>query len=183
MKYKDIITNGMDFLAKQDKTVFIGEGLINAGHIYGTMTNVPKDKCVEMPIAENLIMGVGMGLSMGGYIPIIVFQRMDFMLNAADCIINHLALAIQFSGGVLRLPLIIRCIVGSQSKTFDVGQQHRHDFTSFFSEYIQTYKLEDTSYESIYNEITRDEVQCPVIIVEHKDKYETEINDAITQGL
>ena len=183
MNYKDNITNGMDFLAKQEKVVFIGEGIVNAGRIYGTMKNVPSNKCIEMPIAENLVMGVGMGLSMGGYIPVVVFQRMDFMLNAADCIINHLALAIQFSEGVLRMPLIIRCIVGSQSKKFDIGAQHRHDFTSFFSEYIQTFKAEDTNYEKLYGEITAENAQCPIMVVEHKDLYETELNDAITQGL
>ena len=37
-------------LAKHLDVVFLGEGLVNAGRIYGTLDDVPVKKCIEMPI-------------------------------------------------------------------------------------------------------------------------------------
>lgn len=179
MLYKEVVKDEMTQLASYDNTVFIGEGIINAGRLYGTLDNVPTTKCIEMPVAENLIAGCGLGLAMTGFVPIIVFQRMDFMLNAADAIINHIALAIRLSGGNLKIPMIIRAVVGSMDKSFDVGPQHQHDFAQVFSNYIQTFKAEDISYIKLYNQLMGLDAQCPVMVIEYKDMYEKELNDAI----
>ena len=141
MKYKELVTEQMNWLQKQPKTVFIGEGMINADRIYETLNNVPSTQCIEMPIAENLIMGTAIGLALKGWRPIVVFQRMDFMLCAADQIINHLALIDKMSNGQYKCPVIIRCIIGSRKEKFWVGEQHNHDFTSVFSPFIQTVRF------------------------------------------
>ena len=99
MTYQEAITDEMAYLGKKRDVMFLGQGLVNAGRIYHTLDGVAKRNCVEMPIAENLIMGCGIGLAMHGLRPVVVFQRMDFMLIAADQIINHLAL-IHFEIGV-----------------------------------------------------------------------------------
>ena len=117
MTYKEHIIDSMEWLSEQKDTVFIGEGLINAGGIYGTMDKVPIKRCIEMPIAENLIVGAAMGLTLLGYRPIVVFQRMDFMLVAADAIINHLCKIPAMSGDRVKLPVIIRAIIGNQDKS------------------------------------------------------------------
>ena len=61
-----------------------------------------------MPVAENLTMGVAIGLALRKARPVVIFQRMDFMLIASDAIINHLALMPKMSGGQFNLPVIIR---------------------------------------------------------------------------
>lgn len=170
MIYKDEIVDSMKFLAEQSDTLFIGNGLLNGDRIYGTLDKVPTQKCIEMPVAENLIAGVAIGLSLRKYRPVVIFQRMDFMLIAADAIINHLALMPKMSGGQFELPLIIRCIVGSQSTKFDVGEQHRKDFSSLFEPYIQVVSLKDASlvlesYKEAYSRTT------PTMFVEYKDSY------------
>lgn len=176
MTYKNHITNTMGWLAEQKDTVFIGEGLINAGRIYGTMDCVPKKKCIEMPIAENLIVGTAMGLALQGFRPIVVFQRMDFMLVAADAIINHLCKIPEMSGEQVKLPVIIRAIIGNQSKEFDVGEQHRQDYTHIFQPYIFTIPLTVPSDISIlYKDIYLKHNEHPVLVIERYNKYEEKV--------
>src|SRR3990167_2617600 len=120
MEYIDSIKQDMKWLAQQKDVVFIGQGLIKGDRIYHTLDEVPTDKCIEMPIAENLIMGVANGLAIKGYRPVVIFQRMDFMLIAADQIINHTALMEEMSNGQFKCPVIIRTCIGSQKDTFCV---------------------------------------------------------------
>lgn len=173
MTYKENLVRSMEWLAKQKKSVFLGEGLLNAGRIYGTLTGVPNEKCLEFPIAENLIMGSAIGLAIEGWKPVVVFQRMDFMLIAADQIINHACLIPQMSGGQFTLPIIIRAIVGSRNPNFDVGLQHNHDFTEIFIKYIRTYRITkvghtaQTIYKKAYNSCE------PCLIVEDRDLYDS----------
>ena len=169
MKYQESIKKEMEWLAGKDNVVFLGEGLINAGRIYGTLDDVPNKKCVEMPIAENLIAGSAIGLALKGYRPIVIFQRMDFMLIASDAIINHMALIPQMSGHKIKLPIIIRAIIGSRDKKFDVGPQHQHDFTHIFDTYMITEKYESKVYQEAYK---TDE---PVLVVEDRDLYDSSI--------
>jgi pyruvate/2-oxoglutarate/acetoin dehydrogenase E1 component len=162
----------MTWLSKQKKVIFLGEGIINAERVYNTLCNVSLKKCVEFPIAENLIVGSAIGLALKGYRPIVIFQRMDFMLMAADQIINHLALIPRMSGKRIRLPIIIRAIIGSRSPKFDVGCQHNKDLTHVFSKWVTTFELntKDKDAETVYKHAW--ELNSPVLIVEDKDLYD-----------
>lgn len=170
MRYKESITDAMTMLGKCDDTVFIGEGITNAGRIYNTLDDVPMKKCIEMPIAENLISGCGMGLAIAGFHPVIVFQRMDFMLIAADSIINHIALFKKYAGR--NLPIIIRAIIGSQSKKFDVGEQHQHDFQHVFDKYIQTVAVGPLQHDARAVYKFAYTTKSPFMVIEEYDKYE-----------
>ena len=55
MLYQEGIAKAMANLSKKEDIVFLGEGIINAGRIYDTMNEVDLKKCIEMPIAENLM--------------------------------------------------------------------------------------------------------------------------------
>jgi pyruvate/2-oxoglutarate/acetoin dehydrogenase E1 component len=168
VKYGDHLTLDMGWLARQTKTVFLGEGITNAGRIYGTMDRVTLKNCIEMPIAENLIVGSAIGLAIAGYRPIVIFQRMDFMLVSADAIINHLALLPEVSGGQFELPVIIRTIIGNRGIKFNAGLQHCHNFTRVFEPYIRTIPYQPGIYQKVLAQTK------PVIIVEERDEYETD---------
>ena len=172
MTYQSKIKEAMTWISKQEKSVFLGEGLTNAGRIYSTLDSVPTRKCLEMPICENLIMGAAIGLALEGLKPIVVFQRMDFMMIAADAIINHLVLMPQMSGGQFTLPVLIRAIVGSTDRSFDVGEQHRHDFSKLFSPYIRVVEIKKrmdawVAYRMAYSK------NYPIMIIEWRNLYET----------
>ncbi|KKN15954.1 hypothetical protein LCGC14_0980870 [marine sediment metagenome] len=170
MTYRDKIVEELALLGRKKKAVFLGEGINTGDRIYGTMNRVKAHKCVEMPVAENLIAGCAVGLAMKGLKPIVVFQRMDFMLIAADQIINHAALIGEMSGGQFPMPIIFRTIVGSQSDKFEVGPQHKHDFTHIFEPYIMTVRYAPSLhlYRGAYESV------APTLIVERKDDYELE---------
>jgi len=163
--YKSTIIKEMNWLGEQENTVFLGQGITCGDRFYSTLEGVPKEKCIEFPVAENLMMGCALGLALEGYRPIVLFQRMDFMLIAADQIINHLALMPGMSGNQFHLPVIIRACIGSQSTKFDVGSQHRKDFSSLFSFHIPTKEFKEGSYKEAFASNT------PTMIVERKDSY------------
>lgn len=170
MKYKEAVRALMRTLTIFDGVVFLGEGIMNAGRVYGTMDDVPRDRCLEMPVAENLIMGVAMGLCLEGFKPVVVFQRMDFMTVAADAIINHLALLPAMSNGQIQFPILIRAIIGEQDSKFEMGPQHCKDLTHMFDRYIKTVRLENLQAlgEPLWSE--------PLLITEERGKYETDFD-------
>lgn len=141
MTVKEAIAEEMYKLSLIKNSVFLGENIINSGRIYGTLNQVPIKKCIEMPVAENLIAGAAVGLAISGYIPICIFQRMDFMLIAADAIINHACLLPKISGGIIRLPIIFRTVKASLNKDFFVGYQHSKDLTHVFEPYMPVYQV------------------------------------------
>jgi len=177
VNYKDAVTQTMEEIAKKDSVVLLGQGLLTGDRIYGTLDGVPTNKCIELPCAENLHMGIALGLALKGYTPVVIFQRMDFILIAADQIINHLALWPKMSGGQFKLPIIIRVIVGSTDKKFDVGPQHNKDFSELFMPYLTVNQFRrgmdiKNAYEVAFNE------QEPTMMVEYKDCYNEEIKNA-----
>lgn len=168
--YKTELGLAMEKLVEHDDVVLMGQGLLKGDRIYGTLNNVSTSKCLEMPIAENLIMGAALGLAIAGYKPVVIFQRMDFMLIAADQIINHLSLFPKMSNGRVKLPVIIRTCIGSQTSKFWVGMQHNKDLTYIFEPHIKVVKLtQEDMIETAYKEAY--ESNEAVMIVEYKDLF------------
>jgi len=170
MTNKEQITLAMQHLAKKKKVVFLGENIINSGRIYGTLDKVSTRKCIEMPVAENLIAGTAIGLALEGYHPVCIFQRMDFMLIAADQIINHACLIPKMSGDSVVLPIIFRTIKAKLSSDFWVGHQHSKDLTHVFRPYMPVYEVPKyatptTAYEQAYK------LNKPVLVVEDYKHY------------
>ena len=165
--FKDDITEAMATLGRKKNTVFLGENIINSGRIYGTLNKVSIKKCIEMPVAENLIAGAAIGLALAGYRPVCIFQRMDFMLIAADAIINHASLIPKMSGGTVKLPIIFRTIKASLDNKFWVGHQHSKDFTYIFKDHLTTYSIGEKSLsepQRVY--ALAYDLQKPVLVVE-----------------
>jgi len=133
MTYKDHITHAMNKLAKDPKTVFVGYNLAYGSHAYGTLEGIPKNRILETPIAENLMVGMAMGMSLEGYKPIVIFERHDFLWIAMDAIRNHLDMMPRLSGGQFDFPVIIRTIVGTDTP-LDPGVQHKQDYTDVLHE-------------------------------------------------
>lgn len=173
--FKDDITKAMQILARKKNTVFLGENVINSGRIYGTLNKVSTKRCIEMPVAENLIAGTAIGLAIAGYRPICIFQRMDFMLIAADQIINHAALIPKMSGGSVKLPIIFRTIKAYLDDKFWVGHQHSKDFTHVFAPYIKHFVIPHVTkgVQQVYSEAY--ELGEPVLVVEDYNSFGKEV--------
>ncbi len=171
MKYSDAVTESMNMLAKEENVIFLGYN-INFGSLgYGTLKDIPKEKRIETPLAENLMTGLAIGMSLEGYRPIIFFERHDFMLNALDGLINHSDKIKEMSKGQFEPLIIVRAVIGG-TKPLNPGAQHTQDFTEAFRKLIKfpIYKPE-TSKEVIEAYNLARESKGPVMIIEKKDLY------------
>ncbi len=174
MKYKDAIKKSMEMLAKEENVIFVGYNINYGSQMYGTLTNVPKSKKLEMPVAENLMTGLCMGLAIEGYKPVLIFERHDFILNSLDSILNHLDKIERMSDGQFTTPVIIRAIVGSK-KPLHPGPQHIQDFTKFFKNFFSfpVYELNDSKEIIKYYKHAKS-VKTPIMLIEKRELYEKE---------
>lgn len=128
LTYKDALIAENTAISTFDGTIFIGYGLMK-GRALSTLKNVPETKIIEMPVAENLMVGFATGLALKGYMPVVFIERMDFLLNALDAIVNHLDKIKALSDGEFSPAVIIRCIVGNKTKPLYTGVTHVQDFS------------------------------------------------------
>lgn len=174
MKYKDALKESMEMLAKNKKTIFLGYNISFGSKAYGTLTDIPNKQKIETPVAENLIIGLAIGLSLEGYRPVVFFERHDFIPNAMDGIINHLDKIENMSKGQFKTPVIIRAVVGS-TKPLYPGPQHMQDFTKIFKDIFSFSVYELNTPEDIikyYNLVKSS--KKPVMLVEKRDLYDLE---------
>ncbi len=177
MKYKDAIKQSMEMLAQDKNRVFLGYNVKFGSNAYGTLSDIPKSKLIETPVAENLMIGLATGMSLEGYLPVVFFERHDFMLDALDGIVNHLDKLESMSEGQYKTPVIIRAVIGSK-KPLDAGIQHTQDFSEAFKKMIKFPIYEPkTSLEAIqtYEEIR--DLQKPIMVIERKDLYDIDFED------
>lgn len=133
MSYFSEIEAAMTEFGRDPAARFVGYGLLPAKTARG-LAGVADDQIIETPTAENLMLGVAIGLSLRGLKPLVIFERMDFLLNAADALVNHLDKIEKISGGQFDPIVIIRCIVGNQRKPLFTGLTHTQDLTIGFDQ-------------------------------------------------
>jgi pyruvate/2-oxoglutarate/acetoin dehydrogenase E1 component len=131
------LTKSMTMLARHPKTLFVGQNMLYDGQrMHASFAGVPMERRIEMPVCEDMQMGFCTGLALEGYIPVCVFPRIDFMLLAANQLVNHLDKMEGFKPKV-----IIRTAVGSKSP-LNPGPQHTQDHTSAFSLMLKNIPVE-----------------------------------------
>ena len=152
MKYKEELIKSMKWLGEKDNTLFLGQATACSGHaISGTLTEVPKEKLIELPVMEEVQMGMCTGLSLEGYVPISIYPRFNFMLLAINQLVNHIDKLKHMSRGMLIPKVIVRVAVGAK-KPIDGGLQHTQDFTEALKHMlIDTKVVELTEPEQIAN--------------------------------
>lgn len=128
--YKAALGQAMRDLAADPLVCFVGYGVRYGGQAAGTLKGIPPDQLIETPVAENLMVSMAIGLALAGRRPVVFIERMDFILNALDAIVNHLDKASRMSHGTFAPAVIIRAVVGNQSKPLFTGATHTQDFTA-----------------------------------------------------
>lgn len=174
MKYKDAVKKSMDFLASDKKVLFVGYNTKYGSRAYGTMKDISFGKCIETPVAENLMVGMAIGLSLEGYKPVLYFERHDFLLNGMDGIVNHLDKLNKMSANQFKMPVIIRAVVGGK-KPINPGVQHTQDYTKAIREMISFPIIELKKVSEIipaYKKALK--TKGPIMIIEKRDLYESE---------
>ena len=89
--YKDELIKSMNYLAEKPNTIFVGQQTAYAGNpMSTTILDVSKDKMIETPVFEEVQMGMSTGLGMTNMCVITFYPRWDFLICAANQLINHL---------------------------------------------------------------------------------------------
>jgi len=141
MIYFEELKKAMEMLAEHPDTIFIGQSVKYSGTgLFDSFVNVSEDKKYEMPVAENLQMGISTGLALTGKIPISVYPRWNFLINATDQIVNHLDKLPLITDYEMIPKVIIRVAIGS-TNPIDPQEQHKGDFTKAFTSMCQTIEI------------------------------------------
>jgi pyruvate/2-oxoglutarate/acetoin dehydrogenase E1 component len=179
--YKDAITASMTMLGKDPLARFIGYGLTkpdNAGlaaGAAGTLVGVPMNQRIESPVAENLMAGLAIGLSLKGYKPVVFYERFDFVINALDAIVNHADKMKLMSRGQFNPAIIFRVVVGNYGKPLYTGVTHTQNHSEAIRHLVSfpVIELKDAgTIESVYRKAKTDqEAGTSTMLVELKDMW------------
>ena len=198
MNFCEAINQALHLAMAMDKKVICyGLGIDDPMRIFGTTKELSekfgKDRVFDVPTSENSLIGIGTGLAIGGFKPIFVSQRFDFILLAMDQIVNAAAKWYYMFGSRKSVPIVIRLIVG---RGWGQGPTHSQSLHSWFSHIpglkvvmpSNPYDAKGLLLSSIFD-------KNPVIFIEHRwlynledkvplDKYFIEIGKAkkITTG-
>jgi pyruvate/2-oxoglutarate/acetoin dehydrogenase E1 component len=129
MRYKEELIRSMNWLADKENTIFLGQACAVSGHsISGTITEVPLEKRIELPVFEETQLGISTGMALEGFVPITIYPRFDFFILSINQLVNHLDKMNDMSKGEMRPKVIIRVGVGAK-KPLDAGPQHTQNHT------------------------------------------------------
>jgi 2-oxoisovalerate dehydrogenase E1 component len=94
--------------------------------VYRGLTEaLPYHRLFNAPISEGAIVGSAVGYGMCGGRVVVELMYCDFLGRAGDEVFNQLPKWQAMSGGILKMPVVVRVSVGSK-----YGAQHSQDWTS-----------------------------------------------------
>ena len=174
-KYFDELKRAMEYLGEQDDTIFLGQAVEYAGTaMTNTLKAVSRDKLLEMPVDEEMQMGITNGLAVAGSVPISIYPRWNFLLLTMNQLINHLDRFPEYSHGEYIPKAIIRTGIGSE-RPLNPQAQHVGDFTDGFKlmvKNMEVIRLEEPEdiFPAYYKAYNRTDGKS-TLIVEYGDFY------------
>ena len=175
-----------DLFNLNSKVLMFGEDIetsneFNPGQ-YGGAFKVTKDLSIKYPgrvrntpISEAVIVGLGSGLALSGFIPIIEIMFGDFTTLIFDQILQHATKFRMMFNGKVNVPLLIRTPMGGKR---GYGPTHSQSLEKHFLGIPDLVVLALNSrvdpsetYQAIMRQLT-----SPVLLIENKSLYTTRIN-------
>ena len=175
MKYFEELKRSMEFLAADARTLFIGQAVAVPGTaMSNTLRDVDKSRLVELPVAEEMQMGMTTGLALAGRVPVSIFPRWNFLLCGMSQLINHLDKLDAMSNGGYRAKAIVRTGIGSE-RPLHPQQQHVGDYTDalrLMCRTIEVIRLDEPEqiFPAYERALLRDDGRS-TLIVEYGDYY------------
>lgn len=171
--YKQALCRAMDALAEIPNSIFLGQAVACEGTaMRGTLESVPRHKLLEMPVAEDMQMGMATGMAIGGYLPICIYPRWNFLLLAVSQLVLHLDKLKEYSGRGYNPRVIVRTAIATDYP-LDPGSQHVGDFTEAFRMMLRNVAIVRLQVaEEIEDEYRRATVRdCSTLFVEDMRRY------------
>ncbi len=175
MKYFDELKRTMEWLARHPKVIFVGQTAAVPGtFMYQTLRDVPQDKALEFPVNESFQMQFSLGLALGGYVPVSIYPRQNFLLLATGDMVNTLDKFQDITSGEVNPQIIIRVAVGPD-KPVHPGHQHVGNYAEAFRclfDHIEVVELNEP--EDIFPAYERALMRPdpkPMLLIEHGNYY------------
>lgn len=172
--YREAIRLAMLHEMESDPTVLLlGEDVGEPGGPFktdeGLFAQFGPNRVIDTPIAENGFLGVGIGLAITGFRPVVEIMFADFLLTAADALVNEAAKFRFLAGGRFEVPLTVRAIGGATGR---FGAQHSQTTESWYIG-IPGLKVVAASTAADAYGLLRSAIRDPnpVLFYEHKGLY------------
>ena len=176
LEYSEALNEALREEMRRDPSVFLmGEGIAERGGIWKVTENLMQEfgpkRVRDTPIAEASFTGAAVGAAITGMRPVVELMFVDFVMLAMDPIVNQAAKYHLMTGGLGRVPLVVRTQGGSGTT---IAAQHSQSLEALFY-HIPGLKvvMPSTPYDAkgLLKSAIRDD--APVIFIEHKLLYTT----------
>ncbi|MBI2718397.1 MAG: dehydrogenase [Rhizobiales bacterium] len=160
-------------MTRDERLIAYGEECREWGGAFGVYRGLsdilPYQRLFNSPISEAAIVATAVGHGLEGGRALIELMYGDFIGRAGDEIFNQMAKWHAMSGGVLKLPVVLRCSVGSK-----YGAQHSQDWTALVA-HIPGLKVvyPATPYDAKGLLASALSSEDPVIVFESQRLYDT----------
>ncbi|MDK1031271.1 MAG: transketolase C-terminal domain-containing protein, partial [Planctomycetia bacterium] len=175
MSYVEAIAAVTGRQMETDDRVFVmGEevGHMGGGAYKATkgLSEIYPGRVLDTPISEGGFSGFGCGAAMAGLRPIVEIMFPDFVLVAADQVLNHIGKLRHIYGGKASIPIVFRtrCAIG-----LGYGGQHSMDSGALFALFPGwriVAPVTPYDYIGMFNSAMR--CEDPVLVFEHASLYD-----------
>jgi acetoin:2,6-dichlorophenolindophenol oxidoreductase subunit beta len=165
-------------MERDDSVMVVGEDVGPQGGVFGATRGLQKAfgemRVVDTPISETAITGMGVGLALEGYRPVLEIMFVDFIGVCLDQVYNAIAKNHYMSGGAVRMPIVIKTAGGCIGS----GAQHSQCLWGLFA-HLPGLKVVAPSnpYDTKGLMASAIESDDPVVFIEHKGLLLTRAED------
>jgi pyruvate/2-oxoglutarate/acetoin dehydrogenase E1 component len=174
LTFREAVREALREEMRRDPKVFlIGEEIAEYGGSYkvtqGLVDEFGRERVRNTPLAEASIAGAALGAALVGMRPVAEIMYIDFSFIAADQIVNQIAKLRYMTGGMVKVPLVIRTQGGGGVAA---GPHHSQSLEAIFAHIPGLMVvMPSNAYDAkglLKSSIREDN---PVIFIEHKKLY------------
>ncbi len=172
-------------MAERDDIAFIGEDVLSP---YGGAFKIAKDlsdlhpeRVLSTPISEASIVGIGTGLALSGFQPLVEIMFGDFLTLGFDQLLNHATKFRSMYGRDLPVPVVVRAPMGGYR---GYGPTHSQSIEKHFMGIpdldviaLNQRVCPKSLYQAIYADLRQ-----PTLVVENKVLYTEPLKEAPVPG-
>lgn len=174
LSFGEALREALDQALERDPRVYaMGQGVNDPGGMFGSTQDLHKkyggERVFDTPLSEEAMIGMGIGSAMAGLRPVSIHNRPDFLLMAADQIINHASKWSYMFAGQVPIPIVIRSCIG---RGWGSAAQHSQALHGLFM-HVPGLKIvmPSTAYDAKGLFITSVADNNPVLFIEHRWLY------------
>ena len=172
--YAQAICEAIDEEMARDKNVLIlGEDVGVLGGNFKTAMGLQEKygdlRVKDTPISENSFLGMSLGMALTGLRPIVEIMFSDFLLLAADQLLNQIAKIRYMSGGQVKVPLTVRTTIGAGRSSAAQHSQSLHAIMCHIPGLKVVIPSSAAEAKGLLKTAIRED--NPVVFIEHKMEY------------